>query len=170
MAEELTEWQRTAKKALELFGHRNWLVVTDSAYPSQTQKGIQTVVTGAGQVETLAWVIEQMRGLSHVKPLAFVDIELRHLNTDDVPTGLESRADILRTLQGVPMHWALHEQLIALLDEAGAKFQILLLKTTSSIPYSSVFFLLECGYWSGEREAALRARMAATPDTEIVGV
>lgn len=170
MAEELTEWQRTTKRALELFGHRNWLVVTDSAYPSQNQSGIQTVFTGASQVETLAWVIEQMRGMRHIKPLAFVDIELRHLTTEDVPVGLEERVSILRTLEGVPMHWALHEQLIALLDEAGAKFQILILKTTSSIPYSSVFFLLECGYWSGEKEAALRARMAATPDTEIVGV
>ena len=31
--------------------------------------------------------------------------------------------------------------------------------TTGLIPYSSVFFTLDCGYWSAKAEAALREKM-----------
>jgi hypothetical protein len=37
---------------------------------------------------------------------------------------------------------------------------VVLIKTPLTIPYTSVFVELDCGYWSPESEAALRARMA----------
>ena len=55
-----------------------------------------------------------------------------------------------------------HEEIIALLDEAGRTFRIVLLKTTLALPYTSVFVRLDCGYWSAEAEAALRAAIAAS--------
>jgi len=33
---------------LPLFGHRNWIVVADSAYPAHSMPGIETIVSGAG--------------------------------------------------------------------------------------------------------------------------
>jgi hypothetical protein len=36
-------------------------------------------------------------------------------------------------------------------------FSILIIKSTMTIPYTSVFIELDCGYWDGEREATLRA-------------
>lgn len=37
-----TDWQTVLKEKLPLLGHRNWIVVTDMAYPSQAKKGITT--------------------------------------------------------------------------------------------------------------------------------
>ena len=32
-------WEETLKDRLEIYGHRNWLVIADSAYPSQSKAG-----------------------------------------------------------------------------------------------------------------------------------
>jgi len=47
-----------------------------------------------------------------------------------------------------------------MLDDAGKTFNIILLKTKLTLPYTSVFFKLECGYWTDEAEKQLRAAMA----------
>ena len=57
----------------------------------------------------------------------------------------------------------LHEELIARLDKAAATFNVLVLKTTLTLPYTSVFVELECGYWSGDAEKRLREAMKPKP-------
>jgi len=51
------------------------------------------------------------------------------------------------------------EELISKLNEVAKTFRILMLKITLKLPYTSVFMELDCGYWSGEGEAALRERI-----------
>jgi hypothetical protein len=62
-------------------------------------------------------------------------------------------------LTNQPVQVLPHEQIIGKLDEAGKTFKVLLIKTPLTKPYTSVFFQLECGYWNGESEAALRKAM-----------
>jgi hypothetical protein len=40
-------WQTKLEQELPLLGHRNWIVIADSAYPWQTAPGIETINTGA---------------------------------------------------------------------------------------------------------------------------
>ena len=49
--------------------------------------------------------------------------------------------------------------IIERLDEAARTFDVLIVKTDMALPYTSVFLELDCGYWSGESESALRERM-----------
>ena len=45
------DWERQLSAALlPLFGHRNWIVVADSAYPAQSKPGIETIVAGEDQI------------------------------------------------------------------------------------------------------------------------
>ena len=37
---ELEVWQSKVTKTLKLFGHRNWIVVADAAYPKQSNAAI----------------------------------------------------------------------------------------------------------------------------------
>ena len=53
----------------------------------------------------------------------------------------------------------LHDQIIARLDESARLFRILIIKTAMTIPYTSIFFELECGYSSAETEERLRFAM-----------
>jgi hypothetical protein len=54
-----------------------------------------------------------------------------------------------------------HEQIIARLDQAAQVFRILIVKTNLTIPYTSVFFELDCGYWNSEAEEKLRKAIRA---------
>jgi hypothetical protein len=49
-----------------------------------------------------------------------------------------------------------HEEIISRLDEDSRMFNVLLLKTNLTIPYTSVFIQLDCGYWDAEKEKRLR--------------
>ena len=57
------------------------------------------------------------------------------------------------------MRVLLHEEIIAKLDRAGELFRVLIVKTNMRIPYTSVFFELDCGYWNDQAEKKLRALM-----------
>ena len=54
-----------------------------------------------------------------------------------------------------------HEQIIAKLDQTAQVFRVLIIKTELTIPYTSIFFELDCGYWTPRAEQRLRQAMAA---------
>ena len=53
----------------------------------------------------------------------------------------------------------MHEDIIRELDASAELFDVLIIKTDLAIPYTSVFFQLECGYWNTESETQLRNKM-----------
>ena len=42
-------WEEILKDRLQLYGHRNWLVIADSAYPAQSRPAIETIVADEEQ-------------------------------------------------------------------------------------------------------------------------
>jgi hypothetical protein len=153
-------WQQTLRQELPVLGHRNWIVVADSAYPAQTSPGVQTLYTGAKQLEVLKTVLAELDQARHVQPIVHLDAELDHVPEALAP-GVEGyRAELKRLLNGRRTVSVPHEQLIAKLDDAGRAFRILLLKTDLTIPYTSVFLQLDCGYWGPEPEKKLRELIA----------
>lgn len=55
----------------------------------------------------------------------------------------------------------LHEDVIRELDNSAKIFDVLIIKTNLTIPYTSVFFQLECGYWNAGAENNLRTNLNA---------
>jgi hypothetical protein len=149
-------WKTILAQRLPLLGHRNWVGVVDSAYPAQSVPAIELVATGASHLAVLKQVLGAIRGAPHVRPLARVDRELSAL-TETMAPGIESLREKMNRLLG-PAEVAIipHEQLIKRIDAAGRAFRVLLFKSTLSLPYTSVFFELDCGYWSEASERALR--------------
>jgi hypothetical protein len=43
-------WQTVLDETLPVYGHRNWIVIADSAYPKQSNSAITTVCTGETQI------------------------------------------------------------------------------------------------------------------------
>lgn len=153
-------WQRTLSARLSLYGHRNWIVIADSAYPAQTRAGIETIVTDAGQDEVLRIVLAALDSTRHVKPIVYTDAELKHVPEADAP-GIDAyRKRLAQLLGNRPVSALPHEQIIDKLDKAGQAFKVLILKTNLTIPYTSVFLQLDCGYWGPEAEQRLRAELA----------
>jgi hypothetical protein len=154
-----SDWRSKLQQELPLLGHRNWIAVVDSAYPLQTSAGIETIETDADQLDVVRAVLDQLGKAKHVRPVIFTDSELKLVPESDaagVTAYREALSNLLKTsgAQSLP-----HEQIISKLDEAGKTFHILVLKTRMTIPYTSVFMRLDCGYWSEEQEKRLREKM-----------
>ncbi len=97
----------------------------------------------------------------HVRGKVYVDRELEFVPEQDAP-GVEAyRAELKAALKNARVGTIPHEQVIAKLDEAAQMFCVVIIKTALAIPYTSVFFELDCGYWSADAEERLRERMAA---------
>lgn len=143
-------------RLLPVFGHRNWIVVADAAYPAQSNPGIETIFTGADHHDVLETVLAAIGDSLHVRANPYLDTELKLVAEDDAPGVSAMREKLARLLAGNTTREIAHDEIIARLDEAGKTFRILILKSTLAIPYTSVFLELDCGYWSEGAEKRLR--------------
>jgi len=155
------DWRARLNDELPLLGHRNWIAIVDSAYPLQTSIGIETVETDADQLEVVKTVLEQLSQAQHVRPVIFTDGELKLVPEADARGVTAYREALAKVLGKTEAQSLPHEEIISKLDEAGKTFHIVVLKTRMTIPYTSVFIRLECGYWTADAEKRLREAMAA---------
>ncbi|MGD0901889.1 MAG: RbsD/FucU domain-containing protein [Terracidiphilus sp.] len=153
------DWERQFRALLPLFGHRNWMVVADSAYPAQSKPGIETVAAGEDQMRVLRKVLDAITASSHIRANVYVDKELAFVAENDAPGVAEYRSQLAAALYGTRVSQIPHEQIIQKLDQSAQIFRILIVKTDMTIPYTSVFFELDCGYWNAEAEERLRQAM-----------
>lgn len=152
-------WKKDLSEQLPLLGHRNWVVVADSAYPLQIAPGIKTIYVDGDHVGVVSDVLDLVTEQKHVRPVIFTDAELKYVTEAQAP-GVESVRDALRLLLNGRGAQALkHDAIIKQLDEAGETFQVIIIKTDLVLPYTSVFIRLDCGYWSADAEAELRQTM-----------
>ena len=149
-------WKQKLQQELPLLGHRNWIVVADSAYPLQTAPGIETIYVNADQLEVVKGVLAELAKTKHVKPTIYTDAEMKFVAETNAPGITAYRDGLGKILTNQPVQVLPHEQIIGKLDEAGKTFKVLLIKTPLTKPYTSVFFQLECGYWNAESEQQLR--------------
>lgn len=153
------DWQTRLKQELPLMGHRNWIVVVDSAYPLQISPGIETVETSSDHLEVVRAVLNELAQAKHVRPVIFTDAELQAVPESDARGVTAYRESLRNVFAGKQVQSLPHEQIISRLDEAGKAFHVLVLKSTMTIPYTSVFMRLDCGYWTDEQEKRLREKM-----------
>ena len=153
-------WRKKVEGLLPLLGHRNWIAVVDSAYPWQTAAGVETVVTGAGQLEVARFVLDAVERSGHVRAVLYLDAELESLDEGEAPGISAYREGLRRQLARRQVETLSHDKIIAALDEAGKAFRVLVLKTRMRLPYTSVFIRLDCGYWDEAAEKKLRRSLA----------
>ncbi|WP_270087662.1 hypothetical protein [Sphingobacterium sp. SYP-B4668] len=152
-------WQEEIRAELPLLGHRNWILIVDKAYPAPNNPDITVINTGASMIDVVRGVDSMLRGQSHIRPIVYQDAEFNYLD-EGLVGGIEAyRKDIKalwggRTVQEIP-----HGEIFKKIDEASQLFKVVVLKTESLLPYTSVFLELDCGYWDAKREETLRSRL-----------
>ena len=153
---EAQDWKSEVAETLKLFGHRNWIVVADGAYPQQSNPAIKTITVAASQLEVVKFVNQHIEKAGHVDANIFVDKELEFVPEKDAK-GIDTyRTKLNELLEGKEVKNRLHETIIRDLDAAAKLFNVLIIKTDLAIPYTSVFYQLECGYWNAAAEERLR--------------
>jgi len=153
------DWKSKVNQSIPLLGHRNWILIVDSAYPLQSSPGVETIDTNASHLDVLRYVLGAVNNSIHVRPLLYMDAELPFVPDNDAPGASAYRAQIAQILADYQIESIPHEKVISQIDETSKEFHVLVLKTTMTIPYSSVFLRLDCKYWSADAEKRMRARM-----------
>jgi len=155
------DWERQLETLLPLYGHRNWIVVTDSAYPAQSKPGIETVVSSTSHFEVARKVLDAVNASRHVRANVYLDQELQFVAEKDAPGVTRFRSQLDELLKNATKTPMLHEQIIAKLDQVSQIFRVLIVKSDLTIPYTSIFFELGCAYWPADAEQRMREAMAA---------
>jgi len=158
-AVKVPAWTDALAAYLPALGHRNWIVVADSAFPLQISPGIETIVTNEDHFAVLDKVLKAVDAARHIRPKVYLDKELAFVPEGLAPGADDARRRLDEALKGRGATPVLHEELIARLDQVGKTFKIVMVKTTLAVPYTSVFMELDCGYWGPDAEAAMRAKM-----------
>lgn len=151
-------WVSAFGQQLALMGHRNWIVIADAAYPLQNASGIQTLDTGSEQTAVLTEVLTRLKASRHVTPILYQDREFNYLPST-LPGLTMYRQQLRPLLAGRAVQTMPHDSVFGRLDKASQTFGVLILKTTSTIPYSTVFIELDCAYWNAAAEKKLRESM-----------
>jgi len=158
--ESVPQWQTKLAQILPLLGHRNWIMIVDSAYPLQSSAGVETLETNTDQIVVIRKVLDAIDSSIQVRPIVYMDAELPFVTEKDAPGVTAYREKVKATLGGRTITSLPHEQIIGKVDEVGKTFHILVLKTTMTVPYTSVFLQLNCKYWSDDAEAQMRKAMS----------
>lgn len=154
------DWKEVLQEDLHLLGHRNWILVVDKAFPEQSSAGMKYMYVEQDLLPTLEDVLKAIDNSIHVKPIIYQDKELSFITDDQVPGIEEFRNEAANTLAGKEVNTLLHDEVFRMLDESSSLFRVLVIKTNCTLPYTSVFFQLDCSYWGAENEKVLRERMA----------
>jgi len=152
----MENWETVLEEKLPLLGHRNWIVVTDMAYPLQSHDGITTLYTKEEFGQVVKQVSDMIKNAPHVFAHTYLDKEQEKLS-EELARGWETyREQLGKALDLNEVKYLPHEELIHKLDEVSSLFEVVIIKTPLTLPYTSVFFELDCKYWDAEREALLR--------------
>ena len=165
-----TQWKSAVQRHTTELGFRNWIVIAEASFPAYSRTGVHQVTANAEIPEALAFVLQSIDQTQHVKPNVYLTRELRSIHNDVAPGIDEYRAKTLEVLAGMEYTSLDQESLMTLLADANRSFDVLLIRTTTALPYSSIFIELQPGYWDAESEQQLRDRIsierkkaAATP-------
>ena len=89
------------------------------------------------------------------------DEELKFVPEENNPGVTHLREEINRAFGKSSPASIPHAEALSNIDDAGKTFRVLFIKTNTTIPYTSVFMRLDCGYMTDEIESKIRDAIAA---------
>ncbi|MFY7818319.1 MAG: RbsD/FucU domain-containing protein [Akkermansiaceae bacterium] len=152
-------WQVAVHRHVTQLGFRNWIVIAEASFPAYSRSGVHQVTAQTEITDVLAHVLQTIDQTQHVKPNVYLTRELRSMNNDSAPGIDELKKKNDQLLAGMEVTSLDQESLMSLISDANRSFEVLIIRTTSALPYSSVFLELQPGYWDAESEQQLRARI-----------
>ena len=156
-----TPWQKVLEDRLALYGGRNWIVIADAAYPAQSSEGVETIVADAPQIEVVKTVLGAIADSKVLNANVVTTAELKYVPEQDAPGIATYREGLSQLLAGHDVAVMSQDNALMKVDEASRSVRVLVIKTNSVLPYSSVFLRLTAAYWSADAEKRLRESMPA---------
>jgi hypothetical protein len=77
------DWRPIVQRRLPGYGHRNWIVVADTAFSAYAQASIETIVVNQNLTSVLIHIVQAFSSSKHVRDTAFLDQELQFVQESD---------------------------------------------------------------------------------------
>lgn len=161
-------WQAAVDHQIAQLGYRNWIVVAEPSFPAQNLPGVRQVSAPVGIPEAVDYVLTSMERTENLRPRVYLTRELRSVENDFAPGIDEFRPRLTASLHGHETTELDQQALLVLLEDINTRFDVLVIRTQTALPYSSVFFELQPGYWDASSESWLRDRMSLEPLQKLV--
>jgi D-ribose pyranose/furanose isomerase RbsD len=153
-------WRGAVDRQAAQLGYRNWIVIAEASFPAQNRPGVRQVTAPVEIPEALDYVLHALEQTEDVRPQVYVTRELRSVENDYAPGIDELRKRVQISLHGRETTELDQQSLLTLLEDANRSFDVLVIRTQSALPYSSVFLELQPGYWDEASESRLRDKIA----------
>ena len=153
------DWKGSVARQLSQLGYRNWIVIAEASFPAHNRPGFHQVTSNAEIPEVVDYVLNSIEQNQHIRPRVYLTRELRAVENDFAPGIDELRERVKGSLRNHDPTELDQQSLITLLEAANQSFDILVIRTPTALPYSSVFMELQPGYWDAESEEQLRQRI-----------
>jgi L-fucose mutarotase/ribose pyranase (RbsD/FucU family) len=154
-----SRWTGVLGPELYAMGYRNWVVVGDAAFPAHSRRGVRTLLVDGEIPEVLDGVLDSLESTQNVSPRIYLARELRYVTNDRAPGIDEHRRLLKKAMHGHPSREMDYRSLSLLLEDSANTFSVLVLKTKTALPYSSVFIEMDSAYWDVESEREMRERI-----------
>ncbi len=152
-------WKSAVNRQAAQLGYRNWIVIAEASFPAQNRPGISQVNASVEIPEALDYVLQALEQTENLRPQIYQTRELRSVGNDFAP-GIDAlRKRMLTSLHAHEVTELEQQSLLTLLEDASRSFDVLVIRTQTALPYSSVFLELKPGYWDATSEALLRERI-----------
>lgn len=153
-------WKAAVANQVTQLGYRNWIVVAEASFPAQNRSGVRQVTADVEIPEALDYVLASLEQTQHVRPQVYLTRELRSVENDFAPGIDQHRKRMTGALHGHETTELDQQSLLTLLEDANRSFDVLVIRTATALPYTSVFMELQPGYWDAESETRLRDRIS----------
>jgi len=154
------DWRGSVNNQVSQLGYRNWIVIAEASFPAHSRPGIRQVNASAEIPEVLDYVLNALESTQNVRPRIYLTREVRAVENDFAPGIDHFRGQIQASLHGHETTELDQQSLLTLMESANQSFDVLVIRTPSALPYSSVFLELQPGYWDSESEDRLRQRIS----------
>lgn len=157
-------WGEVVSREVNALGIQNWIIIAESSFPVVSRGGVRTLVVDAEVPELVDYVVNHLERSENVTPSFNTARELPFVSNDRAPGIDQFRKDLKTALHGHEVRQMDNRSLSLLAHSDASKFAVLVLKSKTALPYSSVFIELDSGYWDRGSEDDLRREMRSAQE------
>ena len=152
-------WRDALMMQTAQLGYRNWIVVAEASFPAHSRPGVRQINADAEIPAVVDEVLRTLERTEQVTPNVFVAREMRVVENDYAPGIDEFRKQLHSALHSRETTELEQQSLLTLMEDATKSFEVLVIRTKTALPYTSVFMELQPGYWNADSEDRLRDRI-----------
>lgn len=156
---ESSDWKNSVNRQVNQLGYANWIVISEASFPAHSRAGVHQVNAEAEVPEVVDYVLNALEQTQNVRPKIYLTRELRAVENDFAPGIDQMRQRISESLHGHEPTELDQQSLITLIESANKSYDVLVIRTPTALPYTSVFMELQPGYWDAESEDRLREKI-----------